>query len=208
MKPLLLRLFTAVALVALTTGCGGAGGSAGHQEEKRNVSRKSLQEAAEHADAIILDSVSSVRPALNWVHGASTDIGCGDYTIDGKKTGSVTRRAEVMTIVSEARRGSLLGLVERHWKGRGYTITSVDASRELPAIYARTPDDFRMSVAVGAGGRFQFSVTTPCFLASDVQRPKTPAPGTPFEGPVVPDPSVRSSFWSVETSVPSGSSTP
>ncbi|MGW6597949.1 hypothetical protein [Streptomyces sp. NPDC055036] len=170
------------------------------------VSKISLQEAAERADAIMLSTMSSVEPALNWVHDGSTDGGCGGYTIDGKTTSSVTRRAAVMTIVSEARRGSLLGVVERHWKQQGYTITSMNASKEFPAVNARTPEDFRMSVLVGGKGQFFFSVVTPCFIESEVAPPKTKANGTAFEGPKVPDPSVHSDFWSANTPIPSPTS--
>ncbi|MFJ9829123.1 hypothetical protein ACIRSU_32825 [Streptomyces sp. NPDC101160] len=171
-------------------------------------SKISLQEAAEKADAIMFDTVSSVRPELNWVHDAATESGCDGYTIDGKATAQATRRAVVMTVVSEARRGSLLGVVERYWESRGFEITDTNPSREFPAVFARTPEDFRMSVVVGEKGQFYFDIVTPCFIASKVQDPKTKANGTPFEGSVVPLPSVRSPFWSSDTPLPSGSSTP
>ncbi|MFD3916017.1 hypothetical protein [Streptomyces sp. NPDC058603] len=200
-----LRIALITALTISTAGCSSLGMPGEQGEEKHVVSKISLQKAAEKADAIMLSTMSSVQPALNWVHDGSTDGGCGEYTIDGKKTGSVTRRTAVMTIVSEARRGSLLGVVERHWKKQGYTITSMNTSKEFPAINARTPEDFRMSVLVGGKGQFFFSVVTPCFIESEVAPPKTNANGTPFEGPKVPDPSVHSDFWSATTPIPSPS---
>ncbi|MFB6983800.1 hypothetical protein [Streptomyces scopuliridis] len=169
------------------------------------VSKISLQEAAEKADTIMLETMSSVRPTLNWVHDGSTASGCGDYTIDSKQTGAVTRRVAVMTVVSEARRGSLLGVVERHWKKQGYEITSVDSDKEFPAVDARTVEDFRMSVSVGDKGQFFFDVVTPCFIETEVAQPKTKANGTPFEGADVPYPSVHSDFWSANTPIPSPS---
>lgn len=197
-----LRLVTIAALVAVSVGCGGPGGSGGRGEEEPVVSEISLREAAEKADVIMLGSISSVEPELNWVHHAWSDGSCEGYSIDGKPTASVTRRVAVMTIVSEARRGSLIGVVERHWERLGYEITGHNASKDVPAVYARTPEDFRMSVLVGKGGQFFFTVTTPCFVESEVQAPKTKANGTPFDGPVVPDPSVRSDFWSLDAPVP------
>ncbi|MER8072869.1 hypothetical protein ABTZ59_31785 [Streptomyces sp. NPDC094034] len=194
------------ALVVVTVGCSSPGTSRERGEEKHVVSKISLQEAAEKADAIMLETMSSVQPALNWVHDGSTASGCGNYTIDGKQTGAVTRRVAVMTIVSEARRGSLLGVVERQWKKQGYEITGVDSDREFPAVDARTPEDFRMSVAVGDKGQFFFDVVTPCFIDSEVAPPKTTANGTPFEGAEVPYPSVHSDFWSANTPIPSPSS--
>ncbi|MET9436216.1 hypothetical protein [Streptomyces sp. NPDC006551] len=203
-----LRLAVVAALIAVAAGCGGVGNLDGPGEEKRVVSKISMREAAERADAIMLDSISSVKPELNWVHHAWSDGGCDGYTIDGKPTGSVTRRAAVMTIVSEARRGSLLGVVERHWEKLGYEITGHNTSRDVPSIYARTPDDYRMSILVGKKGQFFLTITTPCFIESEVQEPKTRASGTPFDGSVVPDPSVRSDFWSLDTPVASPPTAP
>ncbi|MFJ2560791.1 MULTISPECIES: hypothetical protein [unclassified Streptomyces] len=202
-----LHIVLAAAVLAGATGCSGPGTSGEQGVEKPVVSKISLQEAAEKADAILLNSISSVQPPLNWVHDASTGGGCGDYTIDGRTTGSVTRRAAVMTIVSDARRGSLLGVVERHWRKQGYMITNVDSDQEFPAIDASTPEDFRMSVSVGATGQFFFDIVTPCFIKSDVVPPKTAANGTPFEGEDVPYPSVHSDFWSATTPAPSASPT-
>ncbi|MFE4370150.1 hypothetical protein ACFRMN_18295 [Streptomyces sp. NPDC056835] len=201
----LLRIVLVAALAIGMAGCSSPDTSGAQGKEKDVVSKISLQEAAEKADAIMLDTMTSVRPTLNWVHDASTASGCGDYTIDGKETGAVTRRAAVMTIVAEARRGSLLGVVERHWKEQGYTITSVDSDKEFPAIDARTAENFQVSVAVGDKGQFFFDVVTPCFIDSEVASPKTKANGTPFEGADVPYPSVHSDFWSANTPPPSPS---
>ncbi|MFE3824202.1 hypothetical protein [Streptomyces sp. NPDC059092] len=198
-----LRCSLAAALVMVVAGCGIPGTSWGEKEEKHVVSKMSLQEAAEKADTIMLETISSVQPPLNWVHYAPTESGCGDYTIDGKTTGAATRRAAVMTVVSEERRGNLLGVLERLWKKQGYEITSTNPAKETPAIFARTPEDFRMSVKVGAKGQVFFSLATPCFIESEVAPPKTKANGTPFEGPKVPSPSVHSDFWSASTPAPS-----
>ncbi|MFE3021156.1 hypothetical protein [Streptomyces sp. NPDC059256] len=112
-----------------------------------------------------------------------------------------------MTVISEARRGSLLGVIERYWKEKGYKITGVNRNKTFPAIYASTPEDFRLVAMVGKKGQFFFGITTPCFINSEVEAPKTTPNGTPFEGSVVPDPYVRSDFWSATTSIPSTSPT-
>ncbi|MEV7872127.1 hypothetical protein AB0P17_39850 [Streptomyces sp. NPDC088124] len=198
-----LRFSLAATLVMLVAGCSIPGTPWDEKEEKRMVSKISLQEAAEKGDAILLDTISSVQPPLNWVHYAPTESGCGDYTIDGKTTGAATRRAAVMTVVSEERRGNLLGVLERLWKKKGYEITGTNPSKDTPAIFARTPEDFRISVKVGAKGQFFFSMATPCFIESEVAPPRTEANGTPFEGSKVPSPSVHSDFWSATTPAPS-----
>ncbi|MFJ7997245.1 hypothetical protein ACIQ7D_08855 [Streptomyces sp. NPDC096310] len=197
-KKLRSSLATILMLMAVT-GCSIPGSNWSEKKEGQMASKISLQEAAEKADAIMLDTISSVQPTLDWVHYAPTKSGCGDYTIDGKETGAATRRAAVMTIVSEERRGNLLGVLERLWKKRGYKITGTNPSKAHPAIFAQTPEDFRMSVVVGAKGQFFFSLATPCFIESEVAPPRTEANGTPFEGEHVPSPSVHSDFWSATT---------
>ncbi|MCM2393128.1 hypothetical protein [Streptomyces albipurpureus] len=172
------------------------------------MSKISLQEASDDADAIMLGTLRAVRPELNWVHGPSLDSGCGSYKIDGNVAASMSRKVIVMTIVSEVRRGSLLGVIERHWKQQGYIITGVDSHEKTPAIFARTPEGLRMSVSVGKKGQFFLRATTPCFIQSEVSPPRTPGTGTPFEGPVIPDPHVHSAFWSATTPAPLASPTP
>ncbi|MFC9425305.1 hypothetical protein [Streptomyces sp. NPDC056987] len=201
----MLRCSLATALVMMTAGCSASGTPWAEKENKQVVSKISLQAAAEKSDAIMLNTISSVQPPLNWVHDSATERRCRDYTIDGKATSSATRRAAVMTILSEERRGNLLGVLERLWKKRGYEITGTNPSKENPAIFARTPEDFRMSVIVGDKGQFFFKITTPCFIESEVSPPKTEANGTPFEGTDVPYPSVHSDFWSATTPIPSTS---
>ncbi|MYZ36500.1 MULTISPECIES: hypothetical protein [unclassified Streptomyces] len=155
-----------------------------------------MQQAAEKADAIMLETVSGIRPELRWNHGPSNDRICTGFKDESPGTGSVKRRIAVMTVVSEERRGSLLGVVERNWKARGYEITSVDADKDLPAIYAASPENFRMSVAVGGEGQFFFSITTPCFTESAVPDPATEpnSPQRAGEYPTRPD--VYDDFWS------------
>ncbi|MGW6741920.1 hypothetical protein ACWGDX_14545 [Streptomyces sp. NPDC055025] len=155
-----------------------------------------MQQAAEKADAIMHETVSGIRPELRWNHGPSNDHICSGLKDELPGRGSVKRRIAVMTVVSEERRGNLLGVVERNWKARGYEITSVDADKDLPAIYAASPENFRMSVAVGGEGQFFFSITTPCFTESAVPDPAT-EPNTPQragEYPARPD--VYDDFWS------------
>ncbi|MFE3511818.1 hypothetical protein [Streptomyces sp. NPDC059155] len=166
------------------------------------MSKASLQQATENADLMMQGTLTAVKPELTWVHGPSLDRSCSDYEVDGRATGSISRNVVVMTVVSKARRGSLLGLIERYWKAQNYEITSVDSDEETPAIFARTSQGFRMSVSVEKKGQFFFNITTPCFITSEVEAPKAPPNGAPFEGPVVPDPYVRSDFWSATTAIP------
>ncbi|MFD9280834.1 hypothetical protein ACFWD7_26610 [Streptomyces mirabilis] len=62
-----------------------------------------MQEAAEQADSILDKTFSAIKPAAQWTHAHSTP---GDCFVD--------RERSVMTIISTERRGSFLGVLERH----------------------------------------------------------------------------------------------
>ncbi|MFD5113861.1 hypothetical protein ACFWNG_16340 [Streptomyces sp. NPDC058391] len=187
------RLVLTTLLLVMATGCGALSDAA---PPEGKTSDMDMQQAAAKADAIMQRTLSAIKPELRWNHGPSNDSICTDSKNDSLGTGSVKRRISVMTVVSKERRGSLLGVVERDWNARGYRITSVRASRELPAVYASTPDDFRIRVAVGGGGQFFFSITTPCFTESAVSDPAT-EPNTPQrEGDYPQRPDVHDDFWS------------
>ncbi|MEU1120725.1 MULTISPECIES: hypothetical protein [unclassified Streptomyces] len=145
-----------------------------------------MQKAAEHQDDMLDATLNAIKPELHWTHGATTKGSC-----------DVTRRRVVMTKVSEARRGNLLGVVQRSWEKSGYAITSVNKSRKFPAILAETKDGFGISVSVGGEGQFTFTADSPCVKESDVAEPTTRANGPDDKYPI-PRPNVRSDFWSSE----------
>ncbi|MEV4435181.1 hypothetical protein [Streptomyces sp. NPDC049585] len=150
-----------------------------------------MQQGAERADEILDATFAAIVPSVEWTHRESTHGGCGRSSL-----GSVTRRRAVMTVISEGRRGSFLGVVERHWKKQGFSITGTAAGGEYPAIFASTPDKFRMSLEFGAKGQAFFDVVTPCLDQSEVHPPRTPANGSNYAGSEVPYPDKHSDFWS------------
>ncbi|MFD6973260.1 alpha/beta hydrolase [Streptomyces sp. NPDC059949] len=164
------------------------------------------QQGAERADAILQETLAAVQPELKWNHGPGGSAGCTKGVAGAATgTGAADRVIAIMTVVSEQRRGALLGVIERDWKSRGYKITGVRNDTEVPAIYASTPDDYTLTVKVGGEGQFFLTAATPCLTDSDVQQPTT-KPNTPDrkgEYPVRPD--VQDEFWSATTPVPSGS---
>ncbi|WP_079166165.1 hypothetical protein [Streptomyces oceani] len=160
-----------------------------------------MQEAAEYADKIISDTFSGVEPSISWMHGESTSSSCSEFNRDETGAGSVTRRAVVMTEISAERRGNFLGVVERNWKKSGHEITSVRRHEDNPAIFAATPEDFRMSLEVGYKGQVFVDVVTPCMKKSEVSSPQTEANGPNYSGKRPPTPNVHSDFWSAKTPV-------
>ncbi|WP_240799827.1 hypothetical protein [Streptomyces sp. A1277] len=148
-----------------------------------------MQAAADHADEIMDATLSSIEPAIQWAHGPTTTGSC-----------DVTRRRSVMTIVSDERRGSFLGVVERDWKERGYRIKGINNDQYSPAIYAQTSGGFGVSLIFGSGQAF-FEVDSPCVEESEVAESTTPPNGPAYEGVYpLPRPNVHSDFWSAGAS--------
>jgi Ni/Co efflux regulator RcnB len=169
-------------LLALVGGCGLDQHPVPHTEDG---SRMDMRDAAYRADAMLDGTLDVVRPRVHWSHGETT-VGMCD----------VTRRRAVMTAVSEYRRGSFLGVVDRYWRGSGYVIQAVNSSKEFPAIYAKSSDGFGISLSVGGRGQIFFEVDSPCVDRSAVPDPRTPANGPNYQGGPIPWPNVRDDFWS------------
>ncbi|MER8088897.1 hypothetical protein ABTZ57_28240 [Streptomyces sp. NPDC094048] len=145
-----------------------------------------MQDAADQADKILDAVLKEVKPEVHWAHGPTSTGSC-----------DVSRMRVVMTVVSEERRGSLLGVVDRFWRKSGYRIKAVNRDVEFPAIYAQTKDGFGVSLSIGGKGQAFFEVDSPCVNESEVKDPTTPPNGPAYEGVYpLPRPNVRSDFWS------------
>ncbi|MEU0405035.1 hypothetical protein ABZ318_33460 [Streptomyces sp. NPDC006197] len=153
-----------------------------------------MQEAADHSDAMLDKTIGTVVPEIQWTHDDTTVRSC-----------DLTRRRTVMTIISEQRRGAFLGVVERFWKKSGYEITSVNHDKEMPAVFATSPDGFQLVLTFGYKGQAFFYVVTPCVDSSEVAAPKATPNGPAYEGVEIPTPNVRSDFWSATTPAPAPS---
>ncbi|WP_426404301.1 hypothetical protein ACN9M0_25975 [Streptomyces sp. R-07] len=154
-----------------------------------------MQKAAERADTILDATLGAVAPEVQWAHDTWTSGSC-----------TVTRRRAVTTVISEQRRGNFLGVIERFWKKSGYQITGVNQDREMPSIFARSPDGFEFDLTVGYKGQAFFDLTTPCVEHSDVAEPATKPNGPAYPYGKIPTPNVRSDFWSATAPAPAPSS--
>ncbi|WP_199837798.1 hypothetical protein [Streptomyces sp. NRRL S-1521] len=173
------------ACVLLITGCGTSDENAGPGDKKTETAMN-MQEAAEQADSMLDATFSAIKPEIEWAHGPTTAGSC-----------DLSRRRAVMTVISEERRGSFLGVVERSWRSRGYHITNVNKSKEFPAVFAKTSDGFGIILTIGGGGQAFFEVATPCVRESKVADPTSKPKGPTYEGIYpLPRPNVRSAFWS------------
>ncbi|MGV4891342.1 hypothetical protein ACSR0Z_33105 [Streptomyces viridosporus] len=195
MKEQLKYLSVIAAVSAALSGCGTPGKEGEASSGKSDV-EMNMQEAAEHADAMLDAVLESIKPEVQWTHDETTTTSC-----------DLIRRRTVMTIISKERRGSFLGLVERFWEKSGYEITAVNKSTKFPAVYAEDSDGFTISLSIGDQGQAFFEAATPCVEESAVADPTSSPKGVNYAGKKIPRPNVHSDFWSSTTPIPSASPT-
>ncbi|KPI09140.1 hypothetical protein OK006_5264 [Actinobacteria bacterium OK006] len=93
-----------------------------------------------------------------------------------------------MTIVSAERRGSFLGVLERH--------KLVVTSPGRPGSQLEDPGRFQLEVLIGTTGQAHLRVTTPCVEKSEVAPPTSKPNGPDYSKQKLPAPNVKSTFWS------------
>lgn len=182
------QMIAAAVAVLLISGCAPARDSQISTGEDGD-GEMNMQEAADRADGILDQTFAAIKPSVRWVHGESTEGSC-----------DVSRRRAVITVISEKRRGSFLGIVERGWKEAGYRQIGVNANVASPATYFETPDGFRVRLLIGGGGQAFFEVATPCVDRSPVSMPTPPPGSAEHAGEPVPAADVHSDFWSAGAS--------
>ncbi|MFJ3974953.1 hypothetical protein [Streptomyces sp. NPDC090021] len=196
-KQTLRAALSVLAFTALAVGCG-----PGDEKADRKTTMN-MQQGAERADAILQETLGAVRPELKWNHGPGGSAGCTKGVAGAATgTGAAKRSITILTVVSEQRRGALIGVIERDWKSRGYKITGVRQAAEAPAVYASTPDGYSLSVEVAGEGQFFLDAATPCLTDSSVMDPMA-QPNTHVRTTEFPQrPDEQDAFWSAATPVP------
>ncbi|TFE53081.1 hypothetical protein E3E14_10400 [Streptomyces sp. ICN441] len=173
----------------------------GSVEPKGRFPTMDMQEAGDRAEKLLDSVFGAIQPGVETQRGPSGDSICTNIKNGSTGTGSVTRQRYVMTIISDERRGSFLGVVERHWKKEGFKITSVRRDKERPAIFASSPENFEISLEFGYRGQARIGVTSPCVTESEVTEPPR-QPLDPSSPAAEGFPYIRSDFWSAETPAP------
>lgn len=88
-------------------------------------------------------------------------------------------------------------MVEAGWRLRGWTITSVNACRDLPGVAATTSDGYRLALEFGALGEARLTATSPGVARSEWVDGARGGPEVPFAaGGTRPLPEVCCPFWS------------
>ncbi|WSQ85907.1 hypothetical protein OG722_16690 [Streptomyces sp. NBC_01212] len=145
-----------------------------------------MQRAAEASDRMLDGVLQSIQPQVRWTHGPTTTGSC-----------EVSRRRTIMTVISAERRGSFLGLVDRHLRKAGYRVEAMNNDVDFPAIYARSTDGYTVSLRFGGEGQAFLRADTPCVEESEVAESTTQATAPTYEGMEnIPRPNIRSPFWS------------
>ncbi|WP_326736447.1 hypothetical protein [Streptomyces sp. NBC_01022] len=155
-----------------------------------------MQQAGQRSEAFLDGTMAAIRPPVEWAYGAPMEEACSTGLNRPTGTTTVSRSRNILTVVSEQRRGELVKMVRRYWEQEGLRDFDVDADREMPRIRATTADGFVVILQVGSIGNVFVRVGTGCVKDSEMTYP-TGTPGYPG-GPKKVDltPREHSAFWS------------
>lgn len=125
-------------------------------------------DAAERCETLLQDTLDAVRPAPAW-QGAPARAGAR-LPLPGRGSDLlwyVTRGRDLLTVISLPRRAVLVDVVERHWRRRGWTITSLNVDRDRPGVAAATPDGYRLALSFGESGEAGLTAGSPGVARSE-----------------------------------------
>ncbi|MGW3230238.1 hypothetical protein [Kitasatospora sp. NPDC001095] len=113
------------------------------------------EQAVQVLDALLDETMAAIRPRLRywdgWPRSVEQTAGPDDRSLG---YAIATRDRYIMTKIAPTKHGALLGITERGWQARGYTITSVNPRQ--PAMFATTGDGHGVCVLFGAAGNITF----------------------------------------------------
>ncbi|WP_030232879.1 hypothetical protein [Streptomyces sp. NRRL S-350] len=129
--------------------------------------------AAERCETLLQDTLDALDPAPAWQEAAPragarlSQPGRGSVGWESELLWYVTRGRDLLTVVSLPRRPALVGAVERHWRRRGWTITSLNAGRDRPGVGATTRDGYRLELCFGELGEAGLTAGSPGVARSE-----------------------------------------
>ncbi|MFJ8624350.1 hypothetical protein ACIRD3_16095 [Kitasatospora sp. NPDC093550] len=150
-------------------------------------------DAAERCETLLQDTVDAIDPAPAWQEAAPR----AGARLPRPGRGSevlwyVTRGRDLVTVVSLPRRAVLAGVVERHWRRLGWTITALNAGPDRPGVAATTRDGYRLALCFGELGEAGLTARSPGVARSE-RIPVPPAAGVRAPAPL---PYVCCTYWS------------
>ncbi|WBP87958.1 hypothetical protein [Kitasatospora cathayae] len=151
-------------------------------------------DAAEHCEMLLRDTMAAVRPTTVW---QETVPRAGVRLSAPGRRGPevlwyVTRGRDLLTVVSPGRRPELARMVERQWRWRGWTITSLNAGRDRPGVAATSRCGSQLVLCFGEFGEVRLTASLLGVAGSD-RVPALPGAGEPDPAPL---PWVHCSYWS------------
>ncbi|MER7765975.1 hypothetical protein [Kitasatospora sp. NPDC096140] len=150
-------------------------------------------DAAERCETLLQDTVDAIDPSPAWQE-APPRSGAR-LPKPGRESAVlwyVTRGRDILTVVSLPRRSVLVGVVERHWRRRGWTITSLNTDPYCPGVAATTRDGYRLALCFGELGEAGLTASSPGVARSE----RLPAPAGDGGRGSAPVPSVCCPYWS------------
>ncbi|MER7668041.1 hypothetical protein ABTY61_06185 [Kitasatospora sp. NPDC096128] len=179
----------ALALTACSAGTGASGGGAPKQLVPAD-------QALRRMDALLDESLADVQPALRYWDDNPDAVEQYSKGLDEHSLGyaDADRRRHIMTRIAPAKYDTLLDMVERGWKAKGYTVTRSAANP--PGSTASAPDGAGVGIAFHPSGLIEITAhVSPVPVVHGPFGTPTPVPtmsnGNPDDVPKYDDP-----FWS------------
>ncbi|MFF2073145.1 hypothetical protein ACFVXG_00120 [Kitasatospora sp. NPDC058162] len=184
----------ALALTACSAGTGASGGGAsGTGAPKQLVP---ADQALQRMDALLNESLADVQPALRYWDDNPDAVeqyskGLDEHSLN---YADADRRRHIMTRIAPAKYGTLLDMIERGWKAKGYTVTRSAANP--PGSVASAPDGAGVGITFYPSGLIEITAhVSPVPVVHGPFGTPTPVPtmsnGNPDDVPKYDDP-----FWS------------
>ncbi|WP_280721953.1 hypothetical protein [Kitasatospora sp. MAA4] len=139
----------AMALALSASSCSPTAGNP-HGSPQSQKALMTPDQARQKLLTLLDDSMSDIKPPLKywdaWPESSEQD---GGYA-------TAAQNRYIMTKVSKAKFGALLGLLERSWKAKGYSIESINPHQ--PAMFADIPGGSSVGITIGAADNIAFQV--------------------------------------------------
>uniref|UniRef100_A0AAU2VUX4 Lipoprotein n=1 Tax=Streptomyces sp. NBC_00008 TaxID=2903610 RepID=A0AAU2VUX4_9ACTN len=182
------RLLESVLLVVVLAACQG--------KAKQEEPAMDMQQAGQRSEAILDGTMAVIHPSVKWARGTPTESPCSTGLNRPTGTTTVVRSRNILTVVSEQRRGELLEQVRRYWEQQGFRDFDVDHDKRMPQIRATTADELVVTLEVGSIGNVFITAGFGCAEDSEMSYPAgTPGqPGGPKKEELTPR--EHSDFWS------------
>ncbi|MEU3223631.1 hypothetical protein ABZ695_10800 [Streptomyces sp. NPDC006976] len=166
----LTRLLACALLAVVLCGCQGG--------KAREGPKLDMQQTGERAEAILDGTMAAIQPPVEWVRGSTSESPCSTGLNEPTGTTTVMRGRNILTVVSEHRRGELLEMVQRYWEDQGFRDFDIDHDKKMPQIRATAADGLTVILDVGNIGNVYIRAGFGCARDSEMTYPEG-TPGRP-----------------------------